>query len=48
MKKTITTLIIMLIVFNINAQSRKEFFKSPKGMFLDFLRFTYTFCVFRW
>jgi hypothetical protein len=34
MKKTITTLIIMLIVFNINAQSRKEFFKSPKGMFL--------------
>ena len=34
MKKTISSLILILIVFNINAQSRKEFFKSPKGMFL--------------
>ena len=33
MKKTITTLILILIVFNINAQKRKEFFKSPKGVF---------------
>ena len=33
MKKPITTLILILIVFNINAQKRKEFFKSPKGVF---------------
>ena len=34
MKKTITTILLMLLVFNINAQKRKEFFKSPKGKFL--------------
>ena len=33
MKKTLTTLILILIVFSINAQKRKEFFKSPKGVF---------------
>ncbi|MDB3927316.1 Sb-PDE family phosphodiesterase [Flavobacteriaceae bacterium] len=33
MKKTISTLILVLIVFNINSQSRKEFFKSPKEIF---------------
>jgi len=33
MKKTISTLILVLIIFNINSQSRKEFFKSPKEFF---------------
>ena len=33
MKKTLTTFILILIVFSINAQKRKEFFKSPKGVF---------------
>jgi hypothetical protein len=33
MKKTISTLILVLIIFNINSQSRKEFFKSPKEIF---------------
>ena len=33
MKKTLTTFILILIVFSINAQKRKEFFKSPKGIF---------------
>ena len=33
MKKTISSLILILIVFNINSQSRKEFFKSPKEIF---------------
>ena len=34
MRKTVTTLLLILIVLNINAQNRKEFFKSPKGVFL--------------
>ena len=34
MRKTVTTLLLILLVLNINAQNRKEFFKSPKGMFL--------------
>ena len=34
MKKTITTILLMLLVFNINAQKRKEFLKIPKGKFL--------------
>ena len=33
MKKTLTTFILILIVFSINAQKRKEFFKSSKGVF---------------
>ena len=34
MRKIVTTLLLVLFTLNINAQNRKEFFKSPKGVFL--------------
>ena len=34
MRKIVTTLLLVLFTLNINAQNRKEFFKSPNGMFL--------------
>ena len=43
MKKTLTTFILILIVFSINAQKRKEFFKSPKGVFYISSDFDYLF-----
>ena len=33
MKKTITTILLMFLVSNINGQKRKQFFKSPEGVF---------------
>ena len=33
MKKSVSVLILILTVFNISAQKRKEFFKSPEGVF---------------
>ena len=45
MKKTITTILLMLLVFNINGQKRKEFFKSPRGKFLIFPQI-YTYILF--